>query len=176
MPFGPARKLDPEQLREYALRLLAGRALSVAEFKQKLRLRALDPSGVDELVAQLKQYDALNDRRYSEHFASSRAESGAYGRQRVLAELLKKKVAPRVAEQAVGQAYAGSDETALVEQWLQKKYRRENLTELLADPKKLASVYRRLRQAGFSTGPAVRVLKRYAAAAEQLEDCEEPPL
>ena len=174
MALGSPRKLEPDELREYALRLLAGRAISVAEFKQKLRRRAARPESIDDLVAQLKQYDALNDRRFSESFAGSRAASGAFGRQRVLSDLLRKKVAPRLAEQAVSQAYAGSDETALIGAWLEKKYRTQDLGALLQDPKKLASVYRRLRQAGFATGPAVRVLKRYAAAAEQLEDYDEP--
>ena len=45
-----------------------------------------------------------------------------------------------------------------------------NLGELLQEDKKLQSVFRRLRYAGFSTGGSIRVLKRYAAQADKLED------
>lgn len=171
MPIKPPRKLDAEELRHYATKLLAGRALSVGEFKAKLRNRAADPACIDEIVLQFKDYGALNDQRYAGHFAESR--SGAMGRQRVLSDLMRKKVAPKVAEKAVAQAYAGTDEVALIEHWLERKYRNQDLGALLQEPAKLASVYRRLRQAGFATGPSVRVLKRYAAQAEQLEDMEQ---
>jgi hypothetical protein len=44
------------------------------------------------------------------------------------------------------------------------------LSELLQDPKKIQSVYRRLRYAGFGASVAIAVLKRYAAQADGLED------
>ncbi len=45
---------------------------------------------------------------------------------------------------------------------------------LLMEEKNLASAYRRLRTAGFSSGNSIQVLKRYAAEAERLEEMEEP--
>lgn len=173
MPIKPPRKLDAEELRVYAMKLLSSRALSVGEFKAKLRLRAADLASIDEIVLQLKEYGALNDQRYAGHFAERRAVSGAVGRQRVLSDLMRKKVAPKLAEKAVTEAYAGTDEVEMVEQWLARKYRNQDLGALLQDQAKLASVFRRLRQAGFATGPSVRVLKRFAAEAEQLEDMGE---
>lgn len=57
---------------------------------------------------------------------------------------------------------------------LERKFRGKDLAEMLQDEKKLASVYRRLRTAGYSTGNSVKVLKRYAAAhgdhLDALED------
>jgi len=44
---------------------------------------------------------------------------------------------------------------------------------LLKDQKELASAFRKLRGAGFSTGNSIRVLKKFAAEAEQLEGIEE---
>ena len=44
---------------------------------------------------------------------------------------------------------------------------------LLQEQKNLASVFRKLRGAGFSTGNSIRVLKCYAAEAERLEEIEE---
>ncbi len=177
MPFAQPRKLDADELRDYALKLLAGRALSVAELKEKLRRRALHPDAIDPLIASLKEYGALNDRRYAENFSANRAAAGSHGSQRVLSDLLKRKVAPKVAQKAVQSAFEDTDELQLVAAWLQRKYRNQDLAALLQQPARLASVYRRLRVAGFSSGASIRVLKRFAAEADQLESLEdaEPP-
>lgn len=70
-------------------------------------------------------------------------------------------------------AYSGADETALIEQFLQRKFRGKNLGALLQEDKHLASAFRRLRTAGFSAGGSIKVLKRYAAEAERLEEMGE---
>ena len=173
MPFGQPRKLDAAELREYALKLLAGRSLSVGDLKEKLRRRAIDPQSIDAIVDQLKDCGVLNDSRFAEYYSSARADSGSYGSQRVISDLLKRKVAPKVAQKAVQDAFQGTNEQEMVAHWLERKYRNQNLAELLQNPAKLASVYRRLRQAGFSAGPAISVLKRFAAEAEQLEGLED---
>lgn len=173
MPLGKQSKLAAAQLREYALRLLSGRALSVAQLKEKLRRRAANLEDIDPIVASLKEYGALNDRRYAEHFAAIRAGAGTHGRRRVLSDLLQRKVAPKVAEKAVSEAYAEVDETEAIVGWLTRKFRNQDLGAKLQDPRKLAAVYRRLRHAGFASGPSIRVLKRYAAQADELESLED---
>jgi hypothetical protein len=65
------------------------------------------------------------------------------------------------------------DETGLIENLLSRKYRGKNLGELLREPKNLASAYRKLRVAGFSSGNSIGVLKRYAAEADQLDEMED---
>lgn len=173
MPFKPPRKLTALELREYAIRQLSARALSVGELKAKLRNRAENLDDIDAIVSTLKDAGALNDSRYAEHFSAARATAGSFGRQRVLLDLKRRKVAPKIAEKAVSDAFSGQDELAAIAAWLERKYRNQDLSALLQDPNKLASVYRRLRQAGFSTGPSIRVLKRYAARAEELEGLED---
>lgn len=166
-------RVEREDLKAYAVRLLSGRALTVAQLKAKLRLKAADESDIEPLIAQLKDYGYLNDSRFAEHFAGSRVAGGTVGRQRVLSDLLRKKVAPKVAEKAVADAFHGVDEVARIEDYLTRKYRGKDLAALLKDPKVLASMYRRLRTAGFASSPAIRVLKRYAAQAEELEGMED---
>lgn len=168
-----AAPLDAAALKDYAVRLLMGRALTTTELRRKLALRAADATEVDHVVAQMKAYGYLDDARYAEHFAGARAAGGRFGAQRVLTDLLKKRVASSTARTAVSGAYSGLDELELVEQFLARKYRGKDLTALLQDPRQLASAYRRLRTAGFAAGPSIRVLKRYADAAEQLEDFED---
>ena len=75
-------------------------------------------------------------------------------------------------QNAVEQAFCEVDEFETVLQWLQRKYRTVNLSEYLQDPKHLASVYRKLRYAGFGSASSVRALKRYADRADELEDDE----
>jgi regulatory protein len=168
-----AAPLDRSALQNYALRLLSARALTAAELRGKLAARAADAADIPLVLAQLTEYGYLNDARYAEHFAGARAGAGRYGAQRVLADLLRKRVAPATARTAVTQAYDGVDEIEQVELFLERKFRGKNLAALFQDPRQLASAYRRLRTAGFAASPSIRVLKRYAAAAELLEDGEE---
>ena len=58
----------------------------------------------------------------------------------------------------------------MIEAFLKRKYRGKDLGALLQEQKELASAFRKLRGAGFSTGNSIRVLKRYAAEAERLEE------
>ena len=70
-------------------------------------------------------------------------------------------------------AYSATDETALIEQFLARKFRGRDLGALLQEEKHLASAFRRLRTAGFSAGSSIQVLKRYAAEAGRLEEIAE---
>ncbi len=178
MPSGSARKaprkpkpLDLEGLTAYAARVLAGRAQSISELRDKLRRRAAERDDVDTVIAHLKGLGYVNDQRFAESFANWRRDHEGQGRTRVLRDLLARRVAPAVAQQASEKAFEGSDEVAMIEQFLARKYRGKNLGALLQEEKHLASAYRRLRMAGFSTGNSIRVLKRHAAA-EQMENIE----
>lgn len=105
--------------------------------------------------------------------AEWRRESQGLGKTRVLRDLMAPRVAPAVAKEAVEAPFEGVDETAMIEAFLKRKYRGKDLGGLLQEQKELASAFRKLRGAGFSTGNSIRVLKRYAAEAERLEEMEE---
>src|SRR5579885_1895012 len=165
----PAKKLDLEGLMDYAARALAGRAQSSGELREKLKRRAGRPQAVDEVLRRLKDLGYLNDKRFAESFAAWRRENEGFGKTRVLRDLMARRVAPAVAKQAAETAYSHVDEIGLIEKFLKRKYRGKDLGALLKEEKHLASAYRKLRTAGFSMGNSIRVLKRYAAEAEQLE-------
>jgi regulatory protein len=164
------RLLDSDGLLQYALRTLASRALSAGELRAKLELRAERPELVRPTLERLKEYGYLDDRRFAEAFSTARLESDGLGRQRVLRDLQRRRVAPELASQTVDRVFAGTDENALVEEYLRRKYRGVALEEYLGEPRHLAAAYRRLRAAGFSAGSAISVLKRYARQAEALEE------
>ncbi len=158
---------------DYAARALSARAYTVSELKTRLKKRAARQEDIETVLARLKQAGVVNDRRFAGSFAEWRRESQGLGKTRVLRDLMARRVAPAVAKEAVDTAFEGVDEIAMIEAFLARKYRGKDLGALLQEQKHLASAFRRLRGAGFSTGNSIRVLKRYAAEAERLEDIED---
>ncbi len=170
----PDRRLDAERLWNYALRLLAGRAYSTGELREKLRRRAQREADVDYALAHLKDLGDLDDRRFAESFATARLSGDKLGSTRVVQDLRRRRVAPALAERTVRAVYQGVDETALIEDWVRRKYRTAVREGLFAADKDLAAAYRRLLHAGFKSGEIIRVLKRFAKNPDLL-DAWEPP-
>ncbi len=164
--------LGQEALTNYALRVLGGRAQSAGELREKLRQRAERLGDVDAVLAKLKEAGYLDDKRFAENYAAARLENQGFGKMRVLRDLRQRRVAPNLAQQATERTFQGTDETDLIEAFLKRKFRGKQLGTFLADEKNLAAAYRRLRYAGFASGTSIRVLKRYASQAEELESLE----
>jgi regulatory protein len=165
-------KLDEKSLWEYALRVLSQRAHSAGQIRQKLLKRAQSAADLEAVLAKLREYEMVDDRRFSEAFAAARLQNEGFGRYRILNDLRRKRVSAAVAESAVNRAFTGTDEQQLIERYLTRKYRNVDLTQFLKEENNLASAYRRLRTAGFSSGSAVAALKRYS---QRVEDFSEPP-
>ncbi len=174
----PKRLLNEAELLDYALKTLGGRAVSAGELREKLRLRAERKADVDAVLAKVREYGYLNDNQFAETYAARRKENQGFGKARVLRDLRARRVSPTVAEKAVTTAFEGADETQLIEQFLARKFRKTPLSEVLAEPKGLASVYRKLRLAGYSSGASLRVLKKHSRDGEALDALEaagDPP-
>jgi regulatory protein len=174
MAFRTPKPLDVEGLMNYAARALSARAYTVSELKTRLKKRAARAEDVETVLGRLKQAGVVNDRRFAGSFAEWRRENQGLGKTRVMRDLMARKVAPAVAREAVDAAFEGVDEAAMIQAFLERKYRGKDLGALLQDQKQLASAFRKLRGAGFSTGNSIRALKRYAAEAERLEEIEDP--
>jgi regulatory protein len=168
----PKRLLAETELLDYALKTLGTRAQSAGELREKLRRRAERKTDVDPVMAKLREYGYLDDKRFAENFAARRLENEGFGKARVLRDLRGRRVAPAVAEKAVSTAFEGSDEDKLIEQFLARKYRRQPLGEVLAGANGLAAAFRKLRLAGFSSGASMRVLKRHSHDTETLDALE----
>jgi len=160
------------ELLNYAVQVLGGRAHSSGELREKLRRRAERAEDVDAVLAKLKELKYLDDRRFAESYAASRLENQGLGKMRVLRDLRQRRVAPQLAEQVTEKTYQETNEENLIEEFLKRKYRGKKLGEFLAEEKNLAAAFRRLRYAGFAAGTSIRVLKRYAKQAEELEALE----
>jgi len=166
--------LDGEGLWNYALRVLAGRAYSTGEMREKLSRRAQRSQDVEGVLARLKENKYLDDRQFAETYAASRLANERFGKTRVLQDLRHRRVTPTLAEKTVKTVYQDVDEAALIEEWIRRKYRTKEREGLFQEEKDLASAYRRLLRAGFRTGEIVRVLRKFAANPGLLDDFEPP--
>ena len=169
------RQLSADELFAFAVKKLGGRAASLGEMRTSLLARALEPSDVESVLGRLKDYGYLNDARYAESFASARLENEGLGQSRVLRDLFRHRVAPELARQTISKVYEGQDETLLIEQYIRRKYRSVEPGKLFQTEKELAAAFRRLRGAGFNPGACLRVLKRFAANPELVDEFESPP-
>lgn len=169
-PRRPPKLLSAEELWAYSLKALGARAHSISELRTKLRRRAERPEDIDGVIAKLREYGFLDDSRLAETYAAARRDNQGLGRRRVQQDLRKRRVSPVTVDKAVDQAYSGVDESEMVEQFLQRKFRGKNLSEFLKEAKNMASAFRRLQYAGFSSSTSIRVLKRYTSRAEELEE------
>lgn len=158
-------KLDEGRLWDYALRILARKAYSAGEIKQKLSQRAALISDVPGVLTKLKEYGFADDEKFSETFAQARLRNQGFGRSRVLRDLQSKRVSPKVAEQAIEKTFAGTSEADLIDNFMARKYRSKDLVEFLKEEKNLASAYRKLRLAGFTSNGTLAALKRHAKHA-----------
>jgi regulatory protein len=167
-------RLDAAGLWELALKSLTGRAYSNAELRQKLQARALNIADVDTAMLRLKEYGYVDDRRFAERFAATRLEDEGLGKRRVSNDLRRRRITPALAASTVEKLYQDVDETALIEDYIRRKYRRAPRQALFHSQKDLASAYRRLTRAGFGSAGILKVLKRFAANPELLDDFDAP--
>ncbi len=166
------RKLAPEELFEYAVQCLGRRSFASEELKAKLKTRAARAADADGAIARLKEIGYLNDERFAESFALNRAENDGFGKMRVLSDLRARKVAPKVAEQAVAQVFEERNEADQIEAYIDRRMPSLRAQGKIEDERELMKAWRRLRRAGFSSGGSLTALKRLAARPDSIE---EPP-
>jgi regulatory protein len=133
-----------------ALRLLAGRELSVAECRARLLDREHPPPEVDAALERLQEDGALDDRRVARAYARTAVAVKGRGRLRVQRELVEKGIARDIAAEAVAEVFGELDERSLVARAVQKKLRHGARPSTTAER---ARLYQHLLRQGFS--PAV---------------------
>ena len=164
------RTIDSEPaLYEAAVKILMRRAHSVSEMKRALIRLTPDEDLIQKVLARLKQNGLIDDARYAKHFAHQRTEIRHQGKYRVARELRARGVPDQHIEAAVQEASANSDEAAMVRQRIDRKLK---LSRGEVDDRKIASLYRTLLRAGFSSDTIRRELKR--ATREDLPEVESP--
>jgi len=155
--FGKPRQLETEaELYDVAVRALMRRAHSVHEMKKKLERRSDNKLLVQLVMARLKENGMIDDARYAKQFARQRTESRKQGRFRIARDLRGRGIPDRHIETALDETAKATDEGAMVRQRIEGKLRSFR-GEI--DEKKMASIYRSLLQAGFSSDVIRRELR-----------------
>src|SRR5216684_463957 len=168
--FPKPRQIDTEPaLYDAAIKILMRRAHSVSEMKKALIRRTADEDLIQKVIARLKQNGYIDDARYAKQFARQRTEIRHQGKYRVARELRARGVPDRHIETAVEEAAANSDEAAMVRERIQRKLK---FLRGEIDDRKIASLYRTLLRAGFSSDTIRQELKR--ATSEDVPEVESP--
>jgi regulatory protein len=124
------------------------RAHSIHEMRDYLTRRAEDKELISPVIARLRELQYLDDARYAIDYARQHARTRRQGRFRIARELRGRGVPDRYIESALEAVFAETDEATLVRARL--KRRLANLRGPL-DQRKIASLYRSLLAAGFSS-------------------------
>ncbi len=124
------------------------RAHSIHEMKEYLERRAEESALVKPVLARLCEHNYLDDARFALDFARQHANSRRQGRFRIARELRARGVPDKHIEAALDAVFAETDEAGLVRARIKRA-----LSHLRGplDRRKLASLYRSLLRAGFSS-------------------------
>ena len=166
------KKLDADGLFDYAVRALERRALTAFELRRKLKQRAEDQGTVEPIVERLRGLSYIDDARTAEAYTSTRKDVSLLGRRRVLADLRRRGVDAKTAEKTVEDAFAESDELALIREHLRRKLGRR-VEERTSDQREVTRLYRGLLRAGFSSGKIGEALRAVSADAAWIDGVED---
>ncbi len=155
--MGKPKPLSEDGLYQYALKALAARARSTGELRRMLERRAARKADAAQVLGRLKESGYLNDQKFAQSYAAWRLENQRLGRFRVERDLRARLVAPRLAERAVEETYRNVDEGRLLREHLARRLRHSGPPK---DRRALASLYRHLLGAGFSTGTIVAEVRK----------------
>ena len=159
----PTRKLSTNtQLYISAQRALMRRAFSIHEMKQHLERRAEDKDLIPPVIARLRELNYLNDEKFALDYAAQHAKLRRQGRFRITRELRQRGVPDRYIDDAIAKVFADTDESRLLRVRVDRRLGRLRGGPL--DQKKIASIYRSLMAAGFSSELVRAELKRATAA------------
>lgn len=117
-----------DQAYEKAVRLLAVRARSAAEIRQKLSLKRFSPLAIDSAMEKLTRQGYLNDAQFAEEWVRMRLRQGK-GKRFIQGELWKKGISREIQEKMAPQ----QDDTATLETLVHRRLARyRNLDPLKA--------------------------------------------
>ena len=144
-----------KQARALAYRYLSYRDRSERETAEHLRKKGLDEAVVQETLRYLIKAKYLDDRRFAEHWARTRAENKQFGRYRLRRELIGKGLTPDLIDETLDALFDTVREVDLARACVEKKLR--SMQDL--DPeKKKRRLVGLLQRKGFSSHIIYQVL------------------
>ena len=150
--------------KDAAIRLLGYRERSTHELVSRLRDAGYPASVARAVATRFAEIELVDDARFARAWAASRAAAGR-GKRRIAQELASKGIPDEIAEQALGEVFAGDDEVARARSAL-----RGAVPKTRADRDRLL---RRLIGRGFDFQTALRAVNE--ASQTQGETVDDPP-
>ena len=141
-----------------ALLLLAGREMSTARLRDRLRARGFPEEAIDGTVERLRSAGVLDDRRAAQAAARTLVTVRMRGRHRVLRELEQLGFGREQADEAVRAAFAEVDEGAVVARVVASKLRNRRT---IPDPAAYRRLFAALLRRGFSADLIRSALRPY---------------
>lgn len=155
--FRAPRKVSSESdLYASAIRALTRRAHSVHEMRQSLERRAEDKVVARKVLDRLREQKLLDDGRYARQFVRYHIEIRRQGKFRIARDLRARGVADRFIEEALEEGFEQNDESQIVRKRIVNKLK---MSRGEIDDRKMASMYRSLLRAGFSSDVIRRELR-----------------
>ena len=146
---------DFKQARALAYRYLSHRDRSARETADHLRKKGLDDAVVQETLRYLKEANYLDDRRFAEHWARTRAENKQFGKYRLRQELLGKGIAQDLIDETLDTLFETVKEIDLARAVVEKKL--PSMQDLDANKRK-SRLVGLLQRKGFSLDIIYKVL------------------
>ena len=109
----PAARL--QHALDLAYRYLGHRDRTVAEMRRHLEVKRVEPSTIDDAVAELGEQGYLDDARFAQRFAADRRTLDAWGADRIERKLRDAGVASEHIEAALGAQSADEERDAAIE-------------------------------------------------------------
>ena len=144
-----------KKARALAYRYLSNRDRSTRETADHLKKKGFEEAVVQETLYHLKKAKFLDDRRFAEHWARTRAENRHYGRFRLRQELLGKGLPQELINETLDTLFESVQEIDLARAVVEKKL---PLMEDLAPDKKKNRLIGLLQRKGFSLDIVYKVL------------------
>ncbi len=114
---------EGQRAREAAFRLLAVRARSASELRQRLRQKRFEPELIDRVIAYLQDKGYQSDEEFARLYAREKWNNSGWGPARVSRELRAKGIAPELTDQVADETYADADLVEAILPFAQKRWR-----------------------------------------------------
>ena len=149
--------------KKYALGLLNTRFYTCAEICERLSKKGVSNEEAEKIVSELMENGFLDDKRYAEYYVHDAAEIAGKGAYRIRQELIKKGIAPKIAEEALSEAEDSFKETIL-------SYTRMKFGENIeVSYKELIRIKNHLVRRGYSWGEISDCLNELGIKASRSE-------
>jgi regulatory protein len=148
----------PEKAEKKAYRLLALRAHSEKELRDKLLRGGFSAPVVAAVIEKCREFGYLNDGRFARQRARELAVNRLAGDRRIALDLIERGIPEELCRQAISDVRAELSEEDAVERLLRKKARGVGVSGM--DGREKMRMARSLMGKGFPTGLIIRKLKR----------------